>query len=43
MQHVDEIVPLCNINNVLIQTEKIKQPIGDIFDDVFDSIFIEAT
>ena len=47
MQHVDEIVlvctALCNIKNGLIQTKKIKQSISDIFDDIFDGIFIEAT
>ena len=46
MQHVDEIVlacaALCNIKNVLIKPEKITQSIGDIFDDIFDSIFVEA-
>ena len=28
---------------MLIKLKKIKQSIGDIFDDIFDSSFIEAT
>ena len=47
MQHVDEIVlvcaALCNIKNMLIRTKNYKLSIGDIFVDIFDGIFIEAT
>ena len=47
MQHVDDCSCLyCTLKHKKCANsdkKKIKQSIGDVFDDIFDSIFIEAT
>ena len=48
MQHVYDIVLVCAVlcyikDNSNWLNKKIKQSIGDILDDIFDSVFKEAT